>query len=148
LKKKINSDEIKFTPTEEDLKQIEEVLRKINEEKFKSLEVDNTNQVSNELNDEVEEVVHELPTEEIIQETNEESNDVVTVEEQETTIIEEVVKEEEIKTEEVVLENSEPIIEEVTELPEEEPVVTPEQRAINRLSYTKRNANNVSVQRI
>jgi hypothetical protein len=145
---KPNSDEVKFTPTEEDLRQIEEVLRKINEEKFKSLEVDNTNQVPNELNDEVKEVVEELPIEEEIQETKEESNDIVIVEEQEPTIIEEVVKEEEIKTEEVVLENSEPIIEEVTELPKEEPVVTPEQRAINRLSYTKRNANNVSVQRI
>lgn len=94
----------KYTPTEEELNFLEQRLREINENKFKSLEVQEP----------VEEVVEEEKTIEIKEEVVDESPDTIKIEKPE------IIKDNKLN----------------------------EGSKINRLSYTSRNASNVSVQRI
>lgn len=147
-----NSDLEKYTPTQEELVLLEETLRRINENKFKNLEPQipedlPTEKVSEEVVESiVEETIESNQLEPPVQEIIIEDQELI-----EVPKIEEVVVEEEVVIEEPAVDTN-TIIEEVKE---EEPInniVIEEQpqveRKINRLSYTKRNANNVSVQRI
>ena len=147
-----NSDLEKYTPTQEELILLEETLRRINENKFKNLEPQipedlPTEKVSEEVVESiVEETIESNQLEPPVQEIIIEDQELI-----EVPKIEEVVVEEEVVIEEPAVDTN-TIIEEVKE---EEPInniVIEEQpqveRKINRLSYTKRNANNVSVQRI
>lgn len=147
-----NSDLEKYTPTQEELVLLEETLRRINENKFKNLEPQipedlPTEKVSEEVVESiVEETIESNQLEPPVQEIIIEDQELI-----EVPKIEEVVVEEEVVIEEPAVDTN-TIIEEVKE---EEPInniVVEEQpqveRKINRLSYTKRNANNVSVQRI
>lgn len=138
--------EQKYNPTEEELLILEQRLREINENKFKSLE---------------EPIVEELIVEQPVVEEFTEEQPIIEqpifeeIEAEEPTeeqpVVEEPVVEqpvvEENKVEEVVEETivEEPVIEEIT--PTAQPQVTQE-RPINRLTYSSRNASNVSVQRI
>ena len=147
-----NSDLEKYTPTQEELVLLEETLRRINENKFKNLEPQipedlPTEKVSEEVVESiVEETIESNQLEPPVQEIIIEDQELI-----EVPKIEEVVVKEEVVIEEPAVDTN-TIIEEVKEekpinniVVEEQPQV---ERKINRLSYTKRNANNVSVQRI
>ena len=147
-----NSELEKYTPTQEELVLLEEFLRRINENKFKNLE----SEIPEDL---PKEKVSEEVVESIVEETIE-SNQLeppvqeIIIEDQElieVPKIEEVVVEEEVVIEEPAVDTNTIIEETKEEQPSDSVIVKnepQEERKINRLSYTKRNASNVSVQRI
>ncbi len=144
-----NSEIEKYTPTEEELAILEEKLREINENKFKNLEPKIE-----------EETPIQKPSEKIeetVVEDTSESNqleppveEIVIQELIEVPTIEETEQEVEINEVPVILTDS--VVEETKEEQDLDSAVVKnepqEERKINRLSYTKRNASNVSVQRI
>lgn len=139
----------KYTPTEEELAILEEKLRQINENKFKNLEP---------------KIEEETPTqkppekiEETVVEDTSESNQLEPPVEE--IIIQELIEvpniedtEQEVKVDDESVVSTDSIVEETKEEQPSNSVTVKnepqEERKINRLSYTKRNASNVSVQRI
>lgn len=144
-----NSEIEKYTPTEEELAILEEKLRQINENKFKNLEP---------------KIEEETPTqkppekiEETVVEDTSESNQLEPPVEE--IIIQELIEvpniedtEQEVKVDDESVVSTDSIVEETKEEQPSDSVIVKnepqEERKINRLSYTKRNASNVSVQRI
>ncbi len=144
-----NSEIEKYTPTEEELAILEEKLREINENKFKNLEP------------KIEEATPtqkppEKIEETVVEDTSESKQleppieEIVIQELIEVPTIEETEQEVEINEVPVILTDS--VVEETKEEQDLDSAVVKnepqEERKINRLSYTKRNASNVSVQRI
>ena len=118
----------KYTPTEEELLLLEKTLRQLNESKFKALE------------EPEEEPQIETPVEEEVQETEPEENFVSIPVEIESEPIE-VENPIETPQEDISINDEFKITAQVIKTPEPE-------RPINRLTYSNRNASNVSVQRI
>lgn len=144
-----NSEVEKYTPTEEELALLEEKLRQINENKFKNLEPKIEEETpTQKLSEKIEETVVEYTSE---------SNQLEPPVEE--IIIQELIEspkiedtEQEVKVDDESVISTDSIVEETKKEQPSDIVIVKnepqEERKINRLSYTKRNASNVSVQRI